>query len=89
MKHVPYLEAKDADHQVKSEKNQPTRGITFAEMLAQADAVQDQVWIKQHPQHQAGGFQQVAGSIQSALAAVLQPVPWIGLHVVDKKPRRV
>ena len=89
MKHARYSEAKNTDTLAKSRNNQPRRGISFAEMLAQADAVQDRVWITGDAASQPGGFQPVAGSIQSALAAILQPVPWIGLRILEKKPRRL
>ena len=66
---------------------QPRRGISFSEMLAHADAVHDDVQLYAGNQT-AGGHTPVIGSIQSALTAVLQPVPWIGLLVGGGKPRR-
>jgi len=63
-------------------------GATFAEILAQADAVRDEVWLSKEANRSIASHTTVAGSIQSALAAVMEPVPWIGMRFREGRIRR-
>jgi len=64
-------------------------GLSFSALLAEADGVRDEVHVSQSALRAAAAHTPVAGSIQSALAALMQPVPWVGLRLREGRLRRL